>query len=234
MTACWGIVPAAGGGQRMKEVQPKQYLKIANKYIIEHSIAPLLQCPAVERIVVALSADDGYWQNLSIKNNPRIETCQGGANRAQSVYNALMRLQADARDWVLVHDAVRPCLHRYDLEQLIKSTWDDAVGAILAIAINDSIKRVRRATKDELCVIDTLLRDDLWMRAATPQMFRYQLLCDALKQALDDTIEVDDEALAMQRAGHEVKVVIGDYRNIKVTYSQDLIYVGRYLDEMKQ
>jgi len=234
VTACWGIVPAAGSGQRMNEAQPKQYLKIANHSLIEHSIAPLLQCPTIAAIFIALDTDDVHWQNISLKDNPRIKTCLGGANRAQSVYNALMHIKADAEDWVLVHDAVRPCLQSDDLEYLIQSTWDDAVGAILAIPINDSIKRVRRGANDRLCVVETLPRNDLWMRAATPQMFRYQLLCEALAQALSDAIEVDDEALAMQRLGHEVKIVAGDYRNIKVTYPADMVNARRYLSDIKR
>lgn len=229
MTMCWGIVPAAGIGRRMNISQSKQYLKIADKHIVEHSIAPLLQCSAIEKIIVALDKDDTYWRNMSIKDHPRIKTCEGGASRALSVRNALRRLKADAKDWVVVHDAVRPCLRATDLEHFIESTWDNPIGAILAIAINDSVKRLRRDVDDKLHVVETLKRNDLWVRAATPQMFRYRLLCDALDDALADGIGIDDEAVAMQHAGHSVDVVLGNYRNIKITYRADVDNAELYL-----
>ena len=234
MTACWGIVPAAGMGRRMNEVQPKQYLNIAGKSIVEHSIAPLLNTPSITKIIVVLNQHDVHWQKLPIKNNAQVETCVGGASRAHSVRNALMQLPAAAEDWVLVHDAVRPCLQNDDLEHFITSTWDDTVGAILAIPINDSIKRVQCGGDGSFSVVETLTRDHLWLRAVTPQMFRYRLLCAALDNALADGIEIDDEALAMHRAGHEVKVRASDYRNIKVTRPDDLEKVRYYLNELRQ
>lgn len=234
MTECWGIVPAAGVGRRMNTPRPKQYLKIADKHIIEYSIAPLLQCSLINKVVVALSKEDTHWRNLPIKDEPRIAVCEGGENRARSVRNALVRLKTDSEvddeDWVVVHDAVRPCLSTDELESLIKATWDEPAGAISAIAIHDSIKRVQR-TDDGMYVADTLQRGDLRVRAATPQIFRYRLLCDALDNALADELNIEDEASAMQHAGHRVKVVLGDYRNIKITDTSDLENVRRYLCE---
>ncbi len=235
MTRCWGIVPAAGMGQRMNVNRPKQYIKVAGKHIIEHSLAPLLRCTWVDTIVVALGKDDSYWQHTSISNDPHIAVCCGGPSRAQSVRNALAQLKADAKDWVVVHDAVRPCLKTEALEQFIKSTWENPVGAILAIAISDSIKRVQRtADHNGLRVVDTLNRDDLWVRAATPQMFRYRLLCDALDKALNDGIGIDDEAVAMQHTKHEVRVVLGDAQNIKITYPADLENARRWLGDTQR
>ena len=231
MTACWGIMPAAGIGRRMDAAQPKQYLKVAGKHIIEHSLAPLLQCAAVNRVVVAVGKDDAYWQNTPLKDNPNIQICEGGASRAKSVYSALTKLNADAEDWVVVHDAVRPCLKTKELEHFIKSIWNNPIGAILAISISDSIKRVQQGADNNLCAVETLKRDDLWVRAATPQMFRYRLLCDALAGALADGISIDDEAVAMQHAGHAVTVVLGNERNIKVTYRADLENARRWLSD---
>ena len=235
MTNCWGIVPAAGIGRRMDAAQAKQYLSVAGKHIIEYSIAPLLQCLTIGKIIVAVNEDDTHWQNLTIKDDPRIETCQGGASRALSVRNALTQLKAESKvnvdDWVIIHDAVRPCLKNDDLEHLIRLTWLDPIGAILAISISDSIKRVQRTAERSLHVVETLARGDLWVRAATPQMFRYQLLCDALDNALADGLDIDDEAVAMQHAGHEVKVILSDNRNIKLTYQVDLENIKLYLSD---
>lgn len=231
MTACWGIVPAAGMGRRIGAERPKQYLKVAGKHIIEHSLAPLLQCAAIDKVVVAINEDDTYWRSTLILDNPHIEVCKGGASRALSVRNALAELKADIKDWVVVHDAVRPCLKTAELERFVKFTWDNPVGAILAVAVGDSIKRVQRTVDHRLRVVETLSRDDLWVRAATPQMFRYSLLCDALDNALADGIDIDDEAVAMQYAGHEVMVVLSDDRNIKITYRADLENARRWLSD---
>ena len=234
MTMCWGIMPAAGVGRRMEAEGPKQYLKVAGKRVIEHSLAPLLQCTAISKVIVATNEDDNCWQDTLILDNPQIAVCKGGASRAQSVRNALMQLKADANDWVVVHDAVRPCLKTGELEHFIKSTWDNPVGAILAISISDSMKRVQRTADHGLRMIETLSRDALWVRAATPQMFRYRLLCDALDGALADGIGIDDEAVAMQHAEHEVMVVLGDDRNIKITYRADLENARRWLSEAQR
>ena len=235
MTRCWGIVPAAGVGQRMDINRPKQYIEVAGKYIIEHSLAPLLQCKTVNAIVVALRENDKHWQRTSISDNPRISVCKGGSSRAQSVRNALAQLKADAEDWVVVHDAVRPCLKNDILEEFIKFNWSNPVGVILAVAITDSIKRVQRApVRSGLGIVDTLSRDDLLVRAATPQMFRYRVLCDALDKALADEIDIADEAAAMMHANHEVDVLLGDAQNIKITYREDLEYARRWLSYKKR
>ena len=235
MTRCWGIVPAAGVGQRMNINRPKQYIEVAGKYIIEHSIAPLLQCKRVDAVVVALRKKDKYWQRTSISNDPRISVCEGGASRAQSVRNALAQLKADAEDWVVVHDAVRPCLKTDILEEFIKYNLSNPVGVILAVAITDSIKRVKMApVRSGLRVVDTLSRDDSLVRAATPQMFRYRVLCDALDKALADGIDIEDEAVAMMHADHRVGVVLGYAQNIKITHREDLEYARRWLSYKKR
>ena len=234
MTKCWGIVPAAGVGQRMIINRPKQYIEIAGKYIIEHSIAPLLQCGKIDTVVVALRKKDRYWQHTSISNDPRISVCEGGAIRAQSVRNALAQLKADAEDWVIVHDAVRPCLRTDTLKEFIEYNWGNPTGVILAVTITDSIKRVKRApVRSGLRVVDTLSRDDLLVRAVTPQMFRYRKLCDALDKALADGINIDDEAAAMMHANHQVDVMLGEAQNIKITYRPDIEYARRWLNYKK-
>ena len=229
MTACWGIVPAAGQGLRMNQTRPKQYLDICQRSVIERSIAPLLRHPTIQKIVVALDPEDQYWHRLPLKDEARIDTCWGGASRASSVHNALQHLaeQADATDWVVVHDAVRPCLTDPELTRLIEQTWDDEVGAVLAIAIDDTVKRVH--PEHPASIADTLSRDHTYRRAVTPQMFRYRLLCDALRRAEVDGIAVVDEATAVSHAGHAVGIVESAYHNIKITRLQDLEFARAYL-----
>ena len=236
MTRCWGVVPAAGVGERMEINRPKQYIEVAGKHIIEHSIAPLLQCKMIDAVVVALRKKDKYWQHTSISDDQRISVCEGGVSRAQSVRNALAQLKADAEDWVVVHDAVRPCLKTDTLKQFIKSTWDNhPIGAIMAIAITDSIKHVQHnPIRGGFYIVSTLSRNDLWFRSATPQMFRYRLLCDALDKALPDGFPIDDEAVAMMRSNHEVDVLLGDAQNIKITHREDLEYARRWLSYKKR
>ncbi len=235
MTKCWGIVPAAGVGERMNINRPKQYIEVAGKYIIEHSIAPLLQCKMIDAVVVALRKKDKYWQRTSISNDPRISVCEGGVSRAQSVRNALAQLKADAEDWIVVHDAVRPCLKTDILEEFIKHNLSNAIGVILAVAITDSIKRVKMApVRSGLRIVDTLSRDDSLVRASTPQMFRYRVLCDALDKALADGIDIADEAAAMMHADHRVGVVLGYAQNIKITRREDLEYARRWLSYKKR
>jgi len=217
--------------------RPKQYLKIANATLLEHSIKPLLACPQLDKIVVAINADDAHWQQLPLHKNPIIESCEGGASRAQSVRNALRQLAARAAkdDWVLVHDAVRPCLRLDELERFIRFTKSDPIGAIMAIAINDSIKRVHCAGSDSATYMaETLARSTRLVRAATPQMFRYGLLSHALDKALAAAINSDDEAAAVHHAGHRVKVMLGGYQNIKVTYRDDLAVAAHYLGGLSE
>ena len=160
--------------------------------------------------------------------------CEGGAIRAQSVRNALAQLKADAEDWVIVHDAVRPCLRTDTLKEFIEYNWGNPTGVILAATITDSIKRVKRApVRSGLRVVDTLSRDDLLVRAVTPQMFRYRKLCDALDKALADGINIDDEAAAMMHANHQVDVMLGEAQNIKITYRTDIEYARRWLNYQK-
>jgi len=251
VTAYWGVVAAAGVGRRLgsspsqhgaranpklarqeqPKPKPKQYIKIANATLLEHSIKPLLACQQLDKIVVALNAADTHWQQLPLQQNPAIESCHGGASRAQSVHNALRQLsaRAAAADWVIVHDAVRPCLTLDELQRFMRFAEGDASGALVAIAINDSIKRVHCGGDATTYMAGTMARSTRLVRAATPQMFRYGLLSHALDKALADAINIDDEAAAMHHAGHRVKVMLGSYQNIKVTYRADLAVAAHYL-----
>lgn len=216
----WAVIPAAGSGMRMGSSIPKQYLSLAGQPVIEHVLGALLAEPRIEGITVSVAADDPYWQRhlLSPRTKP-VRIASGGETRARSVLNALMTLhdELDGSDWVLVHDAARPCLHPRDLALLMQVIGDDAVGGILAAPVADTLKRV----DEERLVTATPERAELW-RAFTPQMFRYGLLMEALESAIREGESPGDESSAMERRRHPVKVVEGRGDNIKITRPDDV------------
>lgn len=223
---CWGVIPAAGSGTRMGAELPKQYLELAGKPLIRHALDALLQAPEIAGVMLAVQPDDSRAESLA--GLPRTRLTSGGERRADSVLAALRALapQAGDSDWVLVHDAARPCLSPEDLRRLMSAVRDTGRGGLLAQAVVDTLKRVDDAGQ----VIATVPRDGLW-RAQTPQMFRLGELRDALERALAAGVEVTDEASAMEWAGHPVQVVPGDPRNIKVTVPADLALAHLYLTE---
>ena len=215
----WAVIPAAGSGIRMGGSIPKQYLSLAGHTVIEHVLGLLEDEPEIAGITVAVAADDPYWQRYLLKPRKKpVRIAEGGRERAHSVLNALVSLRDELKDddWVLVHDAARPCLHPRDLSLLIQVLDKDPVGGILAMPVSDTLKRVN----DELHVTGTSERDGLW-RAFTPQMFRYKLLMDALDGAIRAGAVPTDEAGAMERQKHEVQVVEGRSDNIKITRPDD-------------
>ncbi|MEQ9464531.1 MAG: 2-C-methyl-D-erythritol 4-phosphate cytidylyltransferase [Haliea sp.] len=222
---CWGVIPAAGVGARMEASRPKQYLEIGGKTLLQYSLDALLAIPAVEKVVVALGAEQAAPAWLA---GPRVRLAVGGARRADSVLAALRVLQeiAHKEDWVLVHDAARPCLLPADGERLVARVLGTGVGALLAEPVVDTVKRVDASG----CVLETLDRSRLW-RAQTPQMFRLGELAAALENALGSGIAITDEASAMEHAGHPVAVVQGASRNLKVTVPEDLALAAFYLGE---
>lgn len=215
----WAVIPAAGSGRRMRGGIPKQYLPLAGKTVLEHSMAPFLAEPRICGLVVALAADDRLWPRLAPSAGKPVYTVTGGAERADSVLAALESLQtrADDRDWVLVHDAARPCLHQEHLCRLITSLEDDAVGGILGVPAQDTLKRV----DSERHIEATLDRQRVWL-AQTPQMFRLGPLREALRGAMARGARVTDEAGAMELAGLHPRMVEGGTDNLKVTRPADL------------
>lgn len=225
MSDFWAVVPAAGKGQRFGGSLPKQYSPLAGRTVIEWALAPLLGNPRISGVVVALAADDAHWRRLAVSSERRVRTVTGGAERSVSVRNALAALseEAAASDWVLVHDAARPCLRSEDLERLMDAGSRDEVGAILAARVPDTLKRADR----EGHVRETLDRENLW-RALTPQMFRLGELADALERASGEGA-VTDEAMAMERTGRRPLLLPGDPANIKITDQRDLALAERLL-----
>jgi 2-C-methyl-D-erythritol 4-phosphate cytidylyltransferase/2-C-methyl-D-erythritol 2,4-cyclodiphosphate synthase len=236
----WAIVPAAGRGARFESTQhnaPKQYAPLLGATVIEWSLAALLREVRVQRIVVALAADDTRWASIAASlGGSRILTTIGGGSRQDSVLNGLKALEGHAadNDWVLVHDAARPCLTSADLAALIDAVQpgvatDPAThpgaapvaraeinGALLAAPVVDTVKRERGGI-----AVDTVDRVGLW-RALTPQMFGFSALKQALEDAARAGIAVTDEAQAMERLGLPAVLVRGSPFNIKVTRADDL------------
>lgn len=216
----WIVVPAAGVGSRMRADRPKQYLPLAGKSVIEHTLGCFLDHPGLLGLVVSLAADDPYWANLECAKDPRIHRAGGGAERADSVLAGLHRLsELGARDddWVLVHDAARPNLSRQDLDKLLAELGDDPVGGLLAVPARDTLKRAGADGR----VVETIDRSVIW-QAFTPQMFRLGALRDALASALEAGAAVTDEASALEWAGFSPRLVEGRSDNLKITRPEDL------------
>ena len=211
------LVPAAGSGSRFGAYLPKQYLPLAGKPLIHHALATLCAHPRIDRVVVVLSPDDLYWRDHDWSAlGPKLMPVHcGGASRAVSVRNGLFELTGWARpdDWVLVHDAARPCLSGALLDTLITGLADDAVGGLLAVPVADTLKRA----DDQGRVACTVPRAAMW-QAQTPQMFRLALLHDALDRGTD----VTDEASAIEAAGLAPKLVASSAGNLKVTWPEDM------------
>jgi len=214
---CIALVPAAGSGVRMGGDRPKQYLAVAGAPMIRHALATLCAVPAIARVYVVLAPDDSEWARYDwsdLAAKLTVLNC-GGASRAESVINGLQAVSrgAAADDWVLVHDAARPCLAVEHVEHLIDEVGDDDVGGLLAVPVADTLKRAGPGQRSEA----TVARDGLW-QAQTPQMFRYGLLLRALQQAP----AVTDEASAVEALGLRPRLVAADASNLKVTYPVDL------------
>ncbi len=222
----WAVVPAAGVGRRMGGEVPKQYLELQGRRVIDHTLQRLLEHPLIEAAYVALSPHDGYWPQCDFAVDPRVVRVDGGEERCHSVLNALRSLQsvAEPDDWVLVHDAARPCLGAADLDRLITTLEGHPVGGLLGVPVQDTLKRVTPDGEVET----TVSRSDLW-QAYTPQMFRLGLLADALAQALQQGELVTDDASALELAGYSPLMVEGHAGNIKITRPADLALAAFYL-----
>jgi len=224
----WAVVPAAGVGKRMQADRPKQYLEIDGRPLIEYAISQLMANPHIEGVVVAISADDEYWPALEIALAKPLWVVEGGVERCHSVLNALQELATRAHDddWILVHDAARPCVRAEDIARLIEQLANDPVGGLLAVPVRDTMKRAAANQR----VITTEEREGLW-HALTPQMFRYGKLRHALEQAIEDESLVTDEASAMELVEYEPLLVEGHADNIKVTRPEDLALAAFYLQQ---
>ncbi len=214
----WAIVPAAGIGERMGAGLPKQYLPLADRPVLLHTLDRLLTAPRVAGVVLALRADDTWWSTLRYAPDKPLHVVTGGDSRAASVLAALDHLarHAGADTPVLVHDAVRPLLHGADITRLCDEPLDEH-GCLLATPLTDTVKRADAAGH----ITETVPRENLWA-VQTPQRFRLDTLRTALRQALAAGVEPTDEAQAMERAGFRPRLVPGRRDNLKITVPQDL------------
>ncbi|HVT31757.1 MAG TPA: 2-C-methyl-D-erythritol 4-phosphate cytidylyltransferase [Rhodanobacteraceae bacterium] len=214
----WCIVPAAGSGRRFGSGIPKQYLPLAGKPMLECTLDRLAACREIAGLMVVLADGDAYWPGIDAMRGKPVRTATGAPERSGSVLAGLRALPAEvgADDFVLVHDAARPCIAADDVAMLV-ARGAAAGGALLAAPVRDTLKRAG----NERRVIATEPREMLW-RAMTPQMFRRGELTRALEAAENDGIAVTDEAMAMESAGHRPMLIEGAEDNIKVTTAADL------------
>jgi 2-C-methyl-D-erythritol 4-phosphate cytidylyltransferase len=213
----WCVVPAAGRGARVGGDCPKQYLPLAGRPLIAHTLERLAAHPRIAGLLVTLAAGDAHWSGIDTLNGKPVLTAIGGAERSDSVLAGIDALPASvgAGDFVLVHDAARPCVRLADIGKLIELAGA-ADGGLLGAPLRDTLKRANTAGRSEL----TEPRDLRW-RAFTPQMFRRGQLAMALREAVRRGVNVSDEAMAMERVGFAPLLVEGAEDNIKVTTAAD-------------
>ncbi|GAC20726.1 2-C-methyl-D-erythritol 4-phosphate cytidylyltransferase [Paraglaciecola arctica BSs20135] len=211
---------------------PKQYLQLAGKTIIEHTLTNLLEHHQVKRVIVVLSPNDTSFAQLPIARHPSIELVIGGQERCDSVLAGLNYL-ADDEKWVLVHDAARPCLNKTDLTALLQLAEQGSVGGILATPVRDTMKRALEVKiNTQHMVKQTESRENLW-HALTPQFFRLSLLKKAINAANRQNTKITDEASAMELLGEKVILVEGRASNIKITQPEDLLLAEFYLTQQQ-
>ena len=215
----YALVPCAGSGARAGATLPKQYVEIAGRPLVAHTLAALAAVPRLSRILVVVAPDDEHHEGLAARlpSDPRISFARcGAATRAATVVAGLAKLAglgATANDWVLVHDAAR-CLVRAEwIETLIESCRGDGIGGLLALPVADTLKQAEGER-----AVATLPRKDVW-QAQTPQMFRLGVLTDALARTPGAT----DDASAIEAIGLRPKLVTGSAENIKVTFPADFV-----------
>ena len=228
MSKLFALIPAAGGGTRFGAALPKQYLPLGERPLLYHAVRSLAADARIEQVFVVLMPGDAYFrQHAWTEFGDRVVPLYcGGEVRAASVYNGLLAIHdvVSADDWVLVHDAARPCLAAALLDRLIAELCEEPTGGLLAIPVADTLKREDGGR----CVASTEPRAGLW-QAQTPQMFRYRLLIEALRASPLDVIT--DEASAVERLGLKPRLITGDARNLKVTYPEDMRLAALILEE---
>ena len=218
------VVPAAGVGKRMKANCPKQYLKIDDLTIIEHTVLKLLSHPNIAQVILAISAGDEYFKETSLYTHPDVIKVDGGNERVDSVLAGLKIIDQTNNPWVLVHDAARPCIEHKDIDALINSCRTTYHGGLLATPVQDTMKR----SGSNRQVVSTVERSILW-HALTPQMYQTHLLINAIEKAMVDHAVITDESSAIERAGLPSLLVQGSSQNIKITHPEDLTLAVYYL-----
>ena len=221
----WAIVPAAGTGRRFGAKLAKQFQRIGDKLVADHTLGRLLKIPKVKKIIVPCDISSEYWAQVSATEDSRVDLIFGGTERVYSVLKGLQALSnlAASEDWVLVHDMARPCVTSADINKLVDKLDGHQVGGILATPISDTLKKIQaEKTTSGIAIQQTLDRSD-YRGAQTPQMFRYGLLVRALETMLQAQQMPTDEASAIEFIGEQAMIIEGRRDNIKITHREDLI-----------
>lgn len=229
----WAVIPASGIGSRMQADRPKQYLPFAQSTVIETTVNQLLDFDRIEGVILVLNSQDSYWESCDFKHDKPVHIAIGAAERSGSVLNGLKKLsqQVDinADDvWVMIHDAVRPCITHDDLNLLCDEAAACKDGLFLAHPVADTLKQVNEQGQ---CMA-TVDRECLW-RAFTPQVFPFELIRSALEAVMQDCVAVTDDVSAVQHLGYQPKVIMGRSDNIKLTYPQDISIAETILQNQK-
>ncbi|HEV8258925.1 MAG TPA: 2-C-methyl-D-erythritol 4-phosphate cytidylyltransferase [Casimicrobiaceae bacterium] len=226
----FALIAAAGTGMRFGGGVPKQYVPLAGLPLLRRSIDALNDAVVLESVFVVLAPDDKLYDERVGKVRGVEALYCGGSTRAESVKNGLaaMGRRAEAEDWVLVHDAVRPCVDVATLNRLLHELEDEPVGGLLAVPLADALKRAE--TGAGLRAMSTEARDGLWC-AQTPQMFRFAILQHAFRNA--DLARITDEAQAVEALGVRPRLVQGSPLNIKVTYPEDVALAEAILEQRR-
>ena len=221
------VVPASGIGQRMNSTIPKQYIILENGLtILDQCLNTILSNELISGFIVALDKKDSHFKSSDFAKDPKlISITTGGKERFHSVLNALNALDQTAKpnDWVLVHDAVRPCIRKEDINKLIEEVADDKVGGILANRIVDTVKQ-----KNNGGLVSTIDRQKLYI-AQTPQMFRYAILKDSIEKAIESNMHITDESEALESLNYSIRIVEGSSSNIKITTQEDIHLANYFL-----
>lgn len=232
----WAIVAAAGLGKRMNSQCPKQYLPLLQKRVLDYALLSLCESDLVDGIIVGIHADDRWWQAHPFTHDKLLAVSTGGAQRAHTVLNALQLLLhggiAKLEDWVIVHDAARPCLCHSDIARLVTAARAHGHGAVLALRLADTLKQTNHEGMIEKTIRPAANGNTFW-RALTPQMFRCGQLHSALQQSLADFDAPPDESTAMERLGVTAIAVECHPSNIKITWPADLEWAECILRSME-
>lgn len=217
----WVVLPASGVGERMKSHCPKQYLPFQDKTVIEITLNRLLDFDQVQGAIVVISENDEYWPDLNYTHAKPVIVANGGLERFDSVYSGIQKLQELGLEediWVMIHDAVRPCVTHEDLALLVNESMRSPHGLFLAQPVADTIKKADQ----NLNCIATIDRSSLW-RAFTPQVFPIEIISKALAHVTNEQIGVTDDVSAVEALGLKPKIILGRSDNIKITFPQDLV-----------
>ena len=220
------VIVAAGVGSRMSAGIPKQYIKVQDLSILEHTINIFIQSELIDEIYIVISKEDIFFDKLGLENIPNIKVVYGGSTRSESVLNGLLAIK-NKNSWVLVHDAVRPCFSTEELNNFIYKATKDPIGGALVTPVINTLKHVD--DKGSYTTVDR----NYYLNVLTPQIYKIDIILNALKRTLDCNIEPSDESFCIEYLGLKMSYIAGKSSNIKITYNEDLLFFEFYLNQLK-